>query len=55
MRVGNAIKFFTRHMFGVVVNGRVTSVSKDGKRVTVNAWGGGSSWTETVHIDNVVS
>jgi hypothetical protein len=55
MQVGTRIKFFTARMFGVVVTGSVVKVSKDGKRAKVTACGGGSSWTETVHIDNVVS
>lgn len=55
MKAGTDIKFFTRHMFGVVVTGRVVKVSKDGTMVVVHGNGGGSRWKERVHVDNIVA
>lgn len=54
VQVGDTVKFFTRWMFGVVVTGRVVVVNHDGTVATVNAHGGGASWTEKVHVVNIV-
>lgn len=55
MRVGTNIKLFTAFMFGVVVTGHVLKVSKDGQRAKVRCSGGGATWDEKIHINQLVT
>lgn len=52
VRVGNKLKFFTRHMFGVVVNGTVKRVTRE--YVVVNVVAAGAVWDEKIYYGTEV-